>query len=63
MRALDNLVYVFLTNAQEEIEKCMKRNLFEDMDGVVTKQSMNFRHQIQGNAGNNLHCIFLIVHE
>ncbi|XP_066337546.1 protein ROOT HAIR DEFECTIVE 3-like isoform X2 [Miscanthus floridulus] len=48
MRALDNLVYVFLTNAQEEIEKCMKRNLFEDMDGVVTKQSMNFRHQIQG---------------
>ena len=63
MRALDNLVEVFLTNAIEEIKKCMERNLFEDMDGVVTKQSMNFMHQIQGNASNNLHCNFLIVRE
>ncbi|CAD6254652.1 unnamed protein product [Miscanthus lutarioriparius] len=47
MRALDNHVEVFLTNATEEIKKCMERNLFEDMDGVVTKQSMNFMHQIQ----------------
>lgn len=58
MITLDNIVEKFIFNATEEIKNAMQTNLFQDMPSMVIIQSTKFKHQMQGNAGNNLHCNF-----
>lgn len=47
IKALDNFVQVFLTDASGEIEEAIKSNLFEHMGTMVKDQSKRFNRELQ----------------